>query len=87
MRNPFRKKKRSFIGIFLKVALTAPLLVALYFFCKHSGNTGPLSALDLGIKPTVSTWLTDDFDFHLGWHPKSRRKRFVSVEERVSRVF
>ena len=84
--NPYKNKRNPAIRRVIEAVLTIPFLIAVYYFYKLSNNKIPLTALDLGLKPTISTVITEDYDFHLAWHPKSRYKRFVSAEERVSEI-
>lgn len=77
--NPYQSRRRSLI----KPILSIPFLIVAYYAYRLSFNANPLTVLDLGIRPTVETLLTEDYGFHLSAHPKDRQDRFPAVEERV----
>lgn len=80
--NPYKTRRSRLI----KPILALPFFVVIFYgyrlsFHPHSSLT--LNALDLGIRPTVETFITKDYGFHQSWHPKKRDERFPSREERL----
>lgn len=77
-----RKKQRTVAGQAVKILLLIPILMSaflMYNALSHSKS----NHLDYGIKPTIDTWITEDFGFEMSRQPKLRKDRFPSKEDRL----
>lgn len=78
--NPYKSPRSRLIKPFLTLPF---FIVIIYSYHLSVHSSSQWNALDLGIRPTVDTFLSKDFGFHESWHPALRQDRFPSRDERL----